>query len=80
MIKNIKKEFMLILDEVEWMDDETRNDAKKKVCVHGYMMFIFIRLAFFFSDFFFVECFIGYDLSLIHFCFRLHFIVLFFHF
>ncbi|KPM08139.1 neprilysin-like protein 2 [Sarcoptes scabiei] len=30
MIKNIKKEFMLILDEVEWMDDETRNDAKKK--------------------------------------------------
>ena len=35
MIKNIKKEFMLILDEVEWMDDETRNDAKKKVCVHG---------------------------------------------
>ena len=76
MIKNIKKEFMLILDEVEWMDDETRNDAKKKVCVHGYMMFIFIRLAFCFS----VECFIGYDLSLIHFCFRLHFIVLFFHF
>lgn len=33
MIKNIKKEFMLILDEVEWMDDETRNDAKKKVCL-----------------------------------------------
>src|SRR5699024_7066218 len=30
MIRNIKNEFMLILEEVEWMDDETRNDAKKK--------------------------------------------------
>ena len=31
MIKKIKDEFMLILDEVEWMDVETREDAKKKV-------------------------------------------------
>lgn len=31
MIKNIKEEFILILNEVEWMDEETRYDAKIKV-------------------------------------------------
>lgn len=31
MIKNIKNEFNLILDEIEWMDAETRQDAKTKV-------------------------------------------------
>lgn len=31
MIRNIKNEFMDILDEVQWMDAETRIDAKQKV-------------------------------------------------
>ncbi len=31
MIENIKNEFYEILDEVHWMDAETRTDAKTKV-------------------------------------------------
>jgi hypothetical protein len=31
MINNIKNEFFEILDEVPWMDAETRLDAKTKV-------------------------------------------------
>ena len=31
MISNIKNEFYDILDEITWMDQETKTDAKNKV-------------------------------------------------
>jgi len=35
MINNIKNEFYEILDQVQWMDPETREDAKTKVKLYA---------------------------------------------